>query len=481
VIRAFDHLDATVVLGVDDTARQFSGDSAILARAVLEFFVTPHDRGELLAHLAELSGAPVEPTDVIDQLLRVLYAAGALRDATTAGATFTAPARPRTRLVLGITGAVATAHAPALVSALQRRGFEVRVAATRNALRFATPAALESLTHATVHARLFQGDPTQSAPHIQLAEWADAVVVCPATATTISRLAHGVCSDVVSATAIATRAPVVVVPSMNPGMYAAASVQRNLEQLRADGMYVVHTSFGGEVAHRPDARAPVYGVAPPFDDVAEIVAALLRLRKTATTTGESYWQHAWVRTPVEQHAWSTTVVDEDIVAALDRCGITNGRFLDVGTGAGVVAVEAARRGFDVVATDIAQRALEIARERATSASIAWVHDDVLATRVQGLFELVHDRGCLHVLPRERHADYVAQLARWTAPGACVILKVHSTRETTPRGVHRFSFADVASLFGDAFDVVSAAESVFHGTVQPPPRALTCILRRREAR
>src|SRR5690606_15613764 len=116
-----------------------------------------------------------------------------------------APRGPGPRVVLGVTGAVAAMHTPALVQRLQARGFEVRVAATETALRFVRAEALEALTHRPVVHAIWPVDQVHVVPHIELAQWADAVVVCPASATTIARLATGDHSSVVAAIALATR------------------------------------------------------------------------------------------------------------------------------------------------------------------------------------------------------------------------------------------------------------------------------------
>lgn len=187
----------------------------------------------------------------------------AVKSAATGG-----PGRPRRtapgpRVVLGLTGAVASMHAPALVLRMQQRGFRVRVAATAGALRFVQAGALEALAHEPVVAGIWPADERLRVPHIELAEWADAVVVCPASATTISRLATGDHDSIVSAVALSTRAPVLVVPSMNALMLTSPAVQRNLAQLVTDGLHVAAPAAGIEVADHPEARMPAIGAAPP--------------------------------------------------------------------------------------------------------------------------------------------------------------------------------------------------------------------------
>jgi hypothetical protein len=268
-----------LVTGADRSVRQFSGTSADLTRAVLSFLGSPRSRTDLEAHLVQLSGQPLEHPQVVDDLLKALLSAGVLQE--TAGppgeSRIAPPARSPARVVLGISGAIAAAHTPLMTGALLEHGYDVAVAATRTALTFVSRTALEALTHRPVYASLRSRDPTVPVPHLHLAEWAEVVVVCPATATTLSRIASGDCSDIVSAVVISTRAPVLIAPSMNPAMYGAPAVQRNLAVLRQDGLWLVDPAPGVEVALAPLARQPLLGAAPPPAALLPLVSALLAL------------------------------------------------------------------------------------------------------------------------------------------------------------------------------------------------------------
>lgn len=278
VVRIVDRGASTTVIG-PRIARRFDGDSAALLRAVLEVHRRPVGRAELIVELAmRADTAPAAlPLPSIDELVALLVEDGVLVDATPATPAV-APASGRRRVVLGISGTIAAADAPELVRGLQRAGCEVRVALTRDAARLVSRAALDALTHHAVWTGVWQRDARAPVPHIALAEWAELVVVCPASATTLSRIATGDCSDLVAAIATATRAPVVIVPSMNDAMYDAPAVQANLATLRDHGRHVVHPALGAEVAHPPEARPTVFGAAPPAGAVIDIVRHLLSLR-----------------------------------------------------------------------------------------------------------------------------------------------------------------------------------------------------------
>ena len=275
-VRIYEHRDEVVVLGDDGALRKFEGPSGELARAVLDALARPRSRKELLATLGKRWDTTAS-AKVIDDLLAVLVAAGAIVETTKP--------RPekkknvaRGKILVAISGGIAAAYAPALVEILIARGFAVRVAATTNALRFVQPLALEAMTHERVVAQPWPDDPKRPVPHIELARWADLVVVHPATATTLSRIATGDCSDVVSAVAITTRAPVLLVPAMNEAMLTAPSIARNLETLRNDGFHLAHPSLGFEVADEPAARKPSLGGAPPVVAVADLAGAILAQR-----------------------------------------------------------------------------------------------------------------------------------------------------------------------------------------------------------
>lgn len=481
--RVYERGDRLVVLGADGVARELSGDSALLARAVLDFVTGPRDRAEVFAHLAALAGAPVEPASVVDELLALLCASGVLVEESSAPAQRpSAPPPRRRRLVLGLTGAVQTVRAAELVGRLLARGFDLEIALTRDARRFVTAIGLEALTHRRVHRGLWQRDLERPVPHIQLAEWAELVLVCPASATTIGRIAHGDCSDLVSAIAIATRAPVLVAPSMNLLMLTAPSVQRNLERLRADGFHVLRPGYGVEAARGPEARTVGAGPSASLDAVVD-VARFLVDGSTRSGGGAAdgaqgrAWEQLYAGAPLAELPWFTDALDPDLAAALDRLGAAAGRLLDLGSGPGTQAIELARRGFTVTASDVAPSAVAAARGRPGGGAVAWQVDDILDSRLDERFDLVIDRGCMHALPPHRLADWAAAVARLTEPGGHLLVKTYRRGEPHPDGALGFTPLAIAELCGDAFDLIHSARSRFTGR-SDTAAALFCVLSRR---
>lgn len=136
------------------------------------------------------------------------------------------------KIVVGVGGGIAAYKAPLLVRALTAAGAQVRVVLTASAEQFVSPLALQTLSGAPVGRSLFDPGYEHQIGHIELARWADAIVVAPATANIISRMAHAMADDLLTTIILATTAPVVVCPSMNTQMLLHPGVQENLERLR---------------------------------------------------------------------------------------------------------------------------------------------------------------------------------------------------------------------------------------------------------
>jgi SAM-dependent methyltransferase/3-polyprenyl-4-hydroxybenzoate decarboxylase len=383
----------------------------------------------LLAELAIRAGLAIAqlPAQPIDELVGLLERDGVL---VAARAPAPRPAGPLRRVVLGISGAVAAIDAPAVIRGLHAAGCDVRVALTRSAGKLVSRAALDALTHHAVWSGLWQRDPAMPVPHIALAEWAELVVVSPASATTLSRIATGDCSDLVAAIVAATRAPVVVVPSMNDAMYGSPAVQANLAALRDHGRHVVHPALGIELAHPPHARPTMLGPAPPAGAVIDIVRHLLRelaVRPRVPDTARG-WEQLWSATPGDQLPWHTGTLEPPLADAIAARYAQGRRLIDLGTGDGTVAIAAAAHGFAVTATDIAPSALGQARDRADRAgarAIVFVLDDAAAPRLPGGFDVAVDRGLLHVLLRDRWPGYAAAVTALVAPGGALLIVAHA--------------------------------------------------------
>ena len=148
------------------------------------------------------------------------------------------------RILLGVSGGIAAYKAAELVRRLRERGAEVRVVMTAGATRFVTPLTFQALSGEAVRTSLWDEAAEAAMGHLELARWADRVVVAPATANTLAKLAHGFADDLVSTLCLATTAPITVAPAMNHRMWLHSATQANMALLRGRGVQVIGPEDG---------------------------------------------------------------------------------------------------------------------------------------------------------------------------------------------------------------------------------------------
>ena len=148
------------------------------------------------------------------------------------------------RILLGISGGIAAYKAPLLVRDLRKTGAEVVPVLTQSASRFVTETALQAVAGHRPRTDLWDDEAEAAMGHIELARWADAVVIAPATANLVARLANGIADDLLTTLYLATTAPVFVAPAMNVAMWEHAATRRNLRRLRDDGVSVLGPAQG---------------------------------------------------------------------------------------------------------------------------------------------------------------------------------------------------------------------------------------------
>ncbi|MDP2931569.1 MAG: flavoprotein, partial [Chloroflexota bacterium] len=147
-------------------------------------------------------------------------------------------------VVLGITGSIAAFKAAELASKLIEAGARVEVIMTESATKFIAPLTLRSITHRPVVTDMFEPYVEWKAAHIALAEAADVMLIAPATANIIAKMAVGIADDMLSCTVLATKAPVIVAPAMNDNMFDNPVTQENLAKLKARGFTIVYPAYG---------------------------------------------------------------------------------------------------------------------------------------------------------------------------------------------------------------------------------------------
>lgn len=148
------------------------------------------------------------------------------------------------KIALGVTGSIACYKAVDLASRLKQAGALVDVIMTREACQFLTPLTFQSITHRPVVTDVFDPQSELSIDHVAIAERADAVIVAPATANTIAKIAHGFADDALTTTILATRAPLIVAPAMDAHMYDNAATRQNVSMLRSRGVVVAGPASG---------------------------------------------------------------------------------------------------------------------------------------------------------------------------------------------------------------------------------------------
>jgi len=173
------------------------------------------------------------------------------------------------RVLLGVSGGIAAYKGAELVRRLRDAGADVRVVLTANAARFVTPLTFQALSGNPVRAGLWDESAEMAMSHIELARWADQVLVAPASADLIARLAHGLADDLLTTLCLATIAPLAIAPAMNHRMWAHAATQANVETLRARDVRFLGPADG----RMAEPESGVGRLLEPHEIVAALVAA----------------------------------------------------------------------------------------------------------------------------------------------------------------------------------------------------------------
>ena len=170
-------------------------------------------------------------------------------------------------IVLGIGGGIAAYKICELASRLTQENYDVHVVMTQGAQRFVAPLTFQALTQNPVHTTLWPENTASESgvaaamAHIDLASRADVILIAPATADLIAKLAHGLADDLLSTLVLATRAPVLIAPAMNPTMFAHPATQKNLQALREFGYQIIEPESGRMACeHVGVGRLPATGV-----------------------------------------------------------------------------------------------------------------------------------------------------------------------------------------------------------------------------
>ncbi len=149
-------------------------------------------------------------------------------------------------IVLGISGGIAAYKTPELVRRLRERGADVQIVMTASAEEFVTPTSLQAVSGRPIRSNLWDKEAEASMSHIELARWADLVLIAPATAELMARLAGGGAPDLLTTLCLATEAPIAIAPAMNRVMWANPAVQSNRETLEERGIQILGPDVGSQ-------------------------------------------------------------------------------------------------------------------------------------------------------------------------------------------------------------------------------------------
>ena len=150
------------------------------------------------------------------------------------------------RIVLGVTGGIAAYKSPDLVRRLVERGAQVQVVMTAGAREFVTPLTFQAVSGREARSDLWDHGAEAAMGHIELARWADLILIAPASADFLAHLAHGLADDLLTTICLASDAPVAVAPAMNRLMWSNAATQCNVQQLKARGVHVLGPAAGAQ-------------------------------------------------------------------------------------------------------------------------------------------------------------------------------------------------------------------------------------------
>ncbi len=148
------------------------------------------------------------------------------------------------KIVLGVTGSISAYKACELVRLFVKNGDEVKVVMTESATKFVTPLTFRTLSRNEVYTQMFPDTDEWMPAHIGLATEADVILIAPATANIIAKIAHGIADDLLSGTVLATKAPIVIAPAMNTNMWHNVSTQENVAILKKRGVKFIETGSG---------------------------------------------------------------------------------------------------------------------------------------------------------------------------------------------------------------------------------------------
>jgi SAM-dependent methyltransferase len=189
------------------------------------------------------------------------------------------------------------------------------------------------------------------------------------------------------------------------------------------------------------------------------------------------WETLYKSQKVETMPWYNENLDSDLEEELYRRKITNGKLLDLGTGPATQSIWLAKRGFQVIGSDLSEAAIKRARNvYANEKNVNFVIDDILNSNLkENQFDYIFDRGCFHVLLSTDRQRYITKIRQIMKDNGILFLKCFSDKEPRQEGPYKFSKEGIRDLFSKYFRIDSIKETVYQGTLDPLPKALFAVM------
>ena len=190
------------------------------------------------------------------------------------------------------------------------------------------------------------------------------------------------------------------------------------------------------------------------------------------------WETLYKTQKVETMPWYNESLDSDLEKELaERKVITDGKFLDLGTGPATQAMWLAERGFNVIGSDLSEAAISRAKKIYSNAkNVNFIVDDIInSTLKDNEFDYIFDRGCFHVLLPSDRKKYIRKIKKILKVNGMLFLKCFSDKEPRQEGPYKFSQGEIRDLFSESFQIDRMKETVYQGTLDPLPKALFVVM------
>jgi SAM-dependent methyltransferase len=190
------------------------------------------------------------------------------------------------------------------------------------------------------------------------------------------------------------------------------------------------------------------------------------------------WEQHYRSTPMKELHWYSEAIDPEVILAIEKFCPKSGDVLDLGAGPGTVAIELTKLGYNVTATDISPSAVDMAKKRAgrLADKIKFTVDDIRDTKLRKKYDIIHDRGCLHVFNKFDIKKYVENVSRLLKEKGMLLLKTFSTKEPRDDGPNKYSHESINGIFLGYFELLHCEETIYPSTLPVDPKALFCVLR-----